>query len=64
VSQCRGVTHLKIFGALSRVASPPERPAPPAKPFDDGLTTLARLIAREDPVPDADALPDNPPVKR
>ena len=46
---------MKIFAALRRVASPPERPTPRARPFDDGLVELARLIAREVPAGDTEA---------
>lgn len=46
---------MKILAALSRVASRPERPTPRARPFDDGLVELARLIAREVPAEDAEA---------
>jgi hypothetical protein len=37
---------VKILVALSRLVFPPEqKPAPPAKPFDDGLVEIARLLA-------------------
>jgi hypothetical protein len=51
---------VKLLAALSRVASPPESPTPRARPFDDGLVELARLIAREVPAGDAEAPPDVP----
>ena len=36
---------MKILLALSRLGSPPEKqPTPPAKPFDDGLIEIARLL--------------------
>ena len=37
---------MKILVALSRLVFPPEQqPTPPAKPFDDGLVEIARLLA-------------------
>ena len=49
---------MKIFTALSRFVYRPQPPTPPAAPFDDGLTEIARLIAREESVNKADAAPD------
>ena len=46
---------MKIFAALGRFVHRPELPTPPAKPFDDGLVEIARLIAREEPVRDGAA---------
>jgi hypothetical protein len=39
---------VKIFAALGRLVHRPAPPTPPAKPFDDGLVEIARLIAREE----------------
>jgi hypothetical protein len=47
---------MKMFANLSRFIYHSEPPQPSAAPFDDGLTEIARLIAREDPIK-ADALP-------
>ena len=47
-----GVSPVKIFAALGRFVHRPEPPTPPAKPFDDGLVEIARLIAREEPARD------------
>jgi hypothetical protein len=43
---------VKIFAALGRFVHRPEPPTPPAKPFDDGLVEIARLIGREEPARD------------
>lgn len=43
---------MKIFAALGRFVRRPEPPTPPAKPFDDGLVEIVRLIAREEPARD------------
>ena len=47
---------MKMFANLSRFIYHSEPPQPSAAPFDDGLTEIARLIAREDPIKAA-ALP-------
>ncbi len=47
---------MKMFANLSRFILHSEPPQPSDVPFDDGLTEIARLIAREDPIK-ADALP-------
>jgi len=47
---------MKMFANLSRFIYHSEPPQPSAAPFDDGLTEIARLIAREDLIK-ADALP-------
>ena len=39
---------MKIFAARGRLVHRPAPPTPPAKPFDDGLVEIARLIAREE----------------
>lgn len=41
---------MKMFANLSRFIYHSEPHQPPAAPFDDGLTEIARLIAREDPI--------------
>jgi hypothetical protein len=43
---------VKIFAALGRFVYRPEPATPSAKPFDDGLVEIARLIAREEPARD------------
>jgi hypothetical protein len=53
---CTEEAAMKMFANLSRFIYHSESRQPPAAPFDDGLTEIARLIAREDPV-NADALP-------
>ena len=41
---------MKILAALRRLVFQPERhPTPPAKPFDDGLVDIARLLTSEEP---------------
>ena len=47
---------MKMFANLSRFIYHSEPSQPSAAPFDDGLTEIARLIAREDPIKAA-ALP-------
>ena len=40
---------MKILAALRRLVLKPERhSAPPAKPFDDGLVDIARLLTNEE----------------
>ena len=40
---------MKILVALRRLVFQPERhPTPPAKPFDDGLVEIARLLTNEE----------------
>jgi hypothetical protein len=53
---CTEEAAMKMFANLSRFIYHSEPPQPSAAPFDDGLTEIARLIAREDPIK-ADALP-------
>ena len=47
---------MKMFANLSQFIYHSGPPQPSAAPFDDGLTEIARLIAREDLIK-ADALP-------
>ena len=49
---------VKLFSALTRVLQRPQPPTPPPPTqFDDGLTEIARLIAREVPAGDAEVRP-------
>jgi hypothetical protein len=57
-----GVSPVKIFAALGRFVHRPEPPTPPAKPFDDGLVEIARLIAREVPARDGAEAPARAPA--
>ena len=53
---------MKIFAALGRLVHRPAPPTPPAKPFDDGLVEIARLIAREVPARDGAEAPARAPA--
>ena len=39
---------MKILAALRRLVFPVRHSTPPAKPFDDGLVDIARLLANEE----------------
>jgi hypothetical protein len=39
----------KMLAVLSRFVQRPQPPTPPAAPFDDGLTEIARLLELEEP---------------
>ena len=56
---------VKLFTVLTSFLHRPQAPTPPAPAqFDDGLTEIARLIAREVPAEDAEVPPKAPSKDR
>ena len=49
---------MKLLAVLRRIASPSKEQIPRVRPFDDGLTEIARLIAREAPSGEAEVPPE------